>query len=439
MAVHTDFFQRLVIEGGGLEKLKNIGTERLMLSCSMSLTMDQASELSIDFNDPNWAFASSFKDPKAKAGEDRGPIGKKGTYGTDMPLVVTAMGLGPGPAGVGGTTLKLTPAGIWRSRNIKGALNRANLTPTQYAKDAAAHAGMKFVGQPSPVRPSIVRDVASEGDKESEASDWTTVMRLAGEEGYLAYESLNTLYFGSPQWFFDKMPMHTLGWGLVVPDDMNRLMELPSIDMSSAKKDDDEISFKLPLKAAGRILPGHTVSIKGIVGMGDRKLLVTSVEYPLVGLGDLQLKARYPWKIEKTPPPGQGGGGGSYSGGAGGAGPVLPRGGARVNGLTAATHALKVDISRRFNIPMGNIGGYRPEDGYGEHSTGRALDVMTYSDTRKGYAVKDYVMANASNFGLKWMIWQQRMWYPGGRNTGMENRGSPTQNHMDHVHIFIDR
>ena len=441
MPVHTDFFQKLVIEGGGLDKFNNITTDRLMLSCSMSLTVDQASELSIEFNDPDLAFAKSFANPKAKPGEDRGPIGKKAMYGTDMPLAVSAMSLGPGPAGIGGTTLKLLPGGVYRSMNIKGALTRNDLTPTQYAKDAAAHAGMKFVGENSPKRPSIVRDVAAENDKSSEASDWTTVKRLAAEEGFLVYECLNTLYFATPQWLFDKQPTHTLGLGGLVTDDNFRLMEMPSIEMSSLKKDDDEVSFRLPIKAAGRILPGHSVTIKGIPGMGDKKLLVTSIDYPLVGVGDLTLKARHPWKIEKQSQAGQGGGGGGLmlANYGSGAGPVLPRGGARVNGLTAAAHALKVDISRRFNIPMGNIGGYRPEDGYGEHSTGRALDVMTYSDVRKGYAVKDYVMANARNFGLKWMIWQQRMWYPGGRNEGMGDRGSPTQNHMDHVHIFIDR
>ena len=440
MPAHTDFFQRLVIEGGGLEKFNSIGTERLMLSCSMSLTVEQASEISIDFNDPNWTYAQSFKDPKAKKNEDRGPIGKKAMYGTDMPLAVTSMSLGPGPVGIGGTTLKLQPGGIFRSKNIKGTLTRNNITPTQYAKDAAAHAGMKFVGQNSPVRPSIVRDTAAANDASSEASDWSTVQRLAGEEGFLAYECLNTLYFATPKWLFDKMPTYTVGLGSLVADDNFRLMELPSIEMSTAKKDADEITFKLPLRAAGKILPGHTVTVKGVPGIGDTKLLVTSVDYPLVGIGDLTLKAKHPWTIEKQAQGGQGTGPKLRSGNYGSAdGPVLPRGGARVNGLTAAANQLRNIISQKFNIPLGNIGGYRPEDGYGEHSTGRALDVMVYSDRNKGYAVKDYVMRNASNFGLKWMIWQQRMWYPGGRNEGMGDRGSPTQNHMDHVHIFIDR
>lgn len=100
-------------------------------------------------------------------------------------------------------------------------------------------------------------------------------------------------------------------------------------------------------------------------------------------------------------------------------------------GLVAGTDELRKIITERFGIS--NIGGYRGEDGFGEHSTGRALDVMT---TTQGDAVKDFAVANASAIDLKWAIWRQRMWYPDGSSKPMPDRGSPTQNHMDHVHIF---
>lgn len=102
-------------------------------------------------------------------------------------------------------------------------------------------------------------------------------------------------------------------------------------------------------------------------------------------------------------------------------------------GLVAGTAQLRKIISDRFGIS--NIGGWRPQDKYGEHSTGRALDVMT-SDKAKGDAVKDFAVDNASAIDLKWAIWQQKLWYPGGSSQKMDDRGSPTQNHMDHVHIF---
>lgn len=103
-------------------------------------------------------------------------------------------------------------------------------------------------------------------------------------------------------------------------------------------------------------------------------------------------------------------------------------------GLVAGAQQLRKIIMERFGIS--DIGGYRAPDGYNEHSTGRALDVMVGSNKAKGDAVKDFALANASAIDLKWAIWQQRMWYPGGRTEPMSDRGSPTQNHMDHVHIF---
>lgn len=311
MPVRADFFQRLTIEGGGLDKFNGMTTERMITSASMSLTVDQASELSFDLNDPNWAYISSFK-------EERGPIGKKAMYGSDMPLYVSSFSLSGGSVGLGGTSLKLQPGGIGRARQVKNALTRNNISPTKYARDAAANFGMKFVGQDTPVRPSIVRDVSNSEDKSTEANEWTTLQRLAGEEGVLLFEVLNTLYFASPQWLFDKRPVVTVGWGTSVTDDALRLMSMPSIDMSTSEKTDDEIQFELPIKSVGRVLPGMNVIVKGIYkGMGDKKLLVTSVDYPIAGEGNVTVKAKYPWKVEKTPPPGQdtGGGGGGAAGG----------------------------------------------------------------------------------------------------------------------------
>ena len=112
----------------------------------------------------------------------------------------------------------------------------------------------------------------------------------------------------------------------------------------------------------------------------------------------------------------------------------LPMPGYADGGLVAGTSELRKIITEKFGIS--NIGGYRPGgDGFNEHSTGRALDVMT-TDRAKGDAVKDFAVNNASALDLKWAIWQQKLWFPGGGSRPMEDRGSPTDNHMDHVHIF---
>ncbi|QAU07090.1 tail length tape measure protein [Gordonia phage Sukkupi] len=85
-----------------------------------------------------------------------------------------------------------------------------------------------------------------------------------------------------------------------------------------------------------------------------------------------------------------------------------------------------------------SIGGYRPPDGYNEHSSGRALDVMVSElGGKTGDEVTEFSMANHKNYPVNWTIWKQMMHYPpDGRTSQMEDRGSPTQNHMDHPHIF---
>jgi len=72
-----------------------------------------------------------------------------------------------------------------------------------------------------------------------------------------------------------------------------------------------------------------------------------------------------------------------------------------------------------------------------EHNTGNAIDVMT-SDKALGDEIAAWAQAHAADFGLYDVIWWDRIWTPvraaeGWRAYG--DHGSPTANHMDHVHI----
>ncbi len=57
-----------------------------------------------------------------------------------------------------------------------------------------------------------------------------------------------------------------------------------------------------------------------------------------------------------------------------------------------------------------------------------------------GQAVADYVLANAGALGVRDIIWAQRIWTPEQASAGwrwMEDRGDPTANHYDHVHVAV--
>lgn len=102
-------------------------------------------------------------------------------------------------------------------------------------------------------------------------------------------------------------------------------------------------------------------------------------------------------------------------------------------GLNSRAAAVCSAVQSRFGLAT--IGGYRPNGG--EHSTGQAIDFMI-SSSSQGDAIAAYVQASAGGLGVKYVIWRQRYWEPGSSWRGMDDRGSPTANHMDHVHVTVN-
>lgn len=118
------------------------------------------------------------------------------------------------------------------------------------------------------------------------------------------------------------------------------------------------------------------------------------------------------------------------------------------SGLTENSIAAKRAIESTFPA-IQSIGGYRPPDvtpfgTFTEHSSGEAIDVMvpgwnTPAGKAYGDRIAQWALANADSLGTEWVIWQQKTYYPDGRVSGMPDRGDPTQNHYDHVHLKTKR
>lgn len=125
---------------------------------------------------------------------------------------------------------------------------------------------------------------------------------------------------------------------------------------------------------------------------------------------------------------------GYETGGAVGDAAMTGRSGLNTGGAQVDTIAIAQAVQREFGIS--NIGMYRSPDGYNEHSSGEAADVMIPGGNKAmGDAVKNFALSHAGAFGIEYCLWQQTQWNPDGTSSGMGDRGSPTQNHMDHVHI----
>ena len=94
----------------------------------------------------------------------------------------------------------------------------------------------------------------------------------------------------------------------------------------------------------------------------------------------------------------------------------------------------------RYGAPQNSpvMWGFNP--GGAEHGTGRAIDVMVKAPGPVGEAVVDFVWANRERYDLTHIIWRQRIkstQVQPGVWRAQADRGSPTENHMDHPHLFF--
>lgn len=89
----------------------------------------------------------------------------------------------------------------------------------------------------------------------------------------------------------------------------------------------------------------------------------------------------------------------------------------------------------------------------GHHAEGRAIDFMTLTANqgalrnKLGNELAAHIRKHHKALGVEYIIWRQRIWNATRDDDrsrddwlewrGMENRGSPTANHMDHVHLSL--
>lgn len=105
------------------------------------------------------------------------------------------------------------------------------------------------------------------------------------------------------------------------------------------------------------------------------------------------------------------------------------------NGLTSGA----VYVYRSVCHAFPQITTYGGWDAHGEHSSGKALDIMT-SDKGLGDEIAAYLQSHASELNLYDVIWWDRIWTPERASEGWRyygDHGSATANHMDHVHVSV--
>ena len=100
----------------------------------------------------------------------------------------------------------------------------------------------------------------------------------------------------------------------------------------------------------------------------------------------------------------------------------------------AAANAVVSNVPGADEITLGGTRASATDPG--GHPSGLALDYMVLSDEALGEAIIAYHRAHWDELGVAYLIYQQRMLSsPNGSWKPMEDRGSATANHMDHVHV----
>lgn len=106
------------------------------------------------------------------------------------------------------------------------------------------------------------------------------------------------------------------------------------------------------------------------------------------------------------------------------------------------------DQTRRagwVNVWVGQ--GYNPKS-RPEHSSGRAVDLIVServgrypspAEKDAGDALAQWIIEQYDH-DLQWVLWDQKAWNPTRRSwRQMEDRGSVSGNHRDHIHVFFKR
>lgn len=91
------------------------------------------------------------------------------------------------------------------------------------------------------------------------------------------------------------------------------------------------------------------------------------------------------------------------------------------------------EVEQKFGPFPGGIGGVGARGNISDHPLGLALDFMTMKDSALGDRVAQYLQSNSKRLLIKYLIWKQKI-NQGSAWTPMEDRGSITANHFDHVH-----
>lgn len=232
----------------------------------IDISTEMASEIQFVFMDPG---LKMLKEKKIPLGASVKFQGEK--------MVVSAIEVDGGVSGTGAVSITCRSRLIDKLKKRKGKYVRKSTSPTSFIRAEIQAVGGKFVGQTTKVRKQISRDIVEKKDKSTrDNSAWTTIQRLAQEEGFIAFESEGTVYFGKPTWLTKNRQKHTVKYGVSTSNtDKHYAAMTPNCRQSVDDHNVATLSLRLPKSRFSSIQVGEVIKLSGM-GMFSRSYLVNS-------------------------------------------------------------------------------------------------------------------------------------------------------------------
>lgn len=234
-------------------------------------------------------------------------------YDPDLKLLDSRLFL-PGSAGTAGTAIDYGPLrlecravaveegglisvtarelGAYKLKRLK-ATPRRNMSPTRAAQLDALAVGLKFVGEPSPVVPTV--------PGEEEANAWEAHGKAADELGFLRFVVAGVYYYARPSWLvqragFDRVQVP---WRGERTDP--RLAARPACRRSGDDDNDAHFTAKLLGRYGDDVLPGAVAQLTGVPTF-DGLYLVNGVAIELDDYSPVTITADSPRNPTPRPP-----------------------------------------------------------------------------------------------------------------------------------------
>jgi len=249
-----------MIEGLVIEGISDIS--ELVSSMEISLTLDSVSQITFNVWDEKLELLAN----------NYFQIRRVLTYnGIEFEIAAAELSQGLGKGGM--HKIEARRRVIQQMKRDKSPQSYGGVSATDYARILAEKFGLKFVGQTTAVKRSIVK--ATSGNNAESA--WDVLRRLAGEAQFSVFESEGTLYFASQEWLIQKWGNYEFRWPAPETGPF-MMLEIPTCRRSDDDPNAAEFQASLARPNATGLRPGMTINLRGLYAY-DGPYLISEVAY----------------------------------------------------------------------------------------------------------------------------------------------------------------